>query len=138
MPESTRSSCRSASAALLLRGVPVLVVCAGALAQEAGPSGRDLAFRHCAVCHVIGDYNRFGGIDSTPSFQLLANMDDGPERFRSFFARRPHQSFVHLPDRSPPTDLPLNAPRVDLTYDQLDALVDFALTFRAPGSGSSP
>ncbi|MEM7750848.1 MAG: cytochrome c, partial [Pseudomonadota bacterium] len=34
-------------------------------------NGRKISETHCARCHVIGDYNKFGGIGSTPSFQLL-------------------------------------------------------------------
>lgn len=94
--------------------------------------GRALAQKHCAVCHVVGDFNRFGGIGSTPSFQLLASMQDGEERFRQFFARRPHPSFLSLPDREPPTDYPLNAPRVRLNYDDIDAIARFALTLKDP------
>ncbi len=58
--------------------------------------GRDLSISHCARCHVIGDYNKFGGIGSTPSFQLIAGMSDGLERFETFFERRPHPAFVRI------------------------------------------
>jgi mono/diheme cytochrome c family protein len=95
-------------------------------------NGRSLAQKHCAVCHVVGDYNKFGGIDSTPSFQLLASLRDGEERFRTFFARRPHPSFVYLPDQEPPTNLPLNAPPVRLSHEQVDDIVGFALTLKNP------
>ncbi len=95
-------------------------------------TGRALARSHCAVCHVIGDYNKFGGIGSTPSFQLLASMKDGAARFQTFYARRPHLSFVTLPDQKPPTNLPLNAPPVTLTYEQVDAIVRYGLTLKDP------
>ena len=48
-------------------------------------------------CHMIGDFNPFGGIGSTPSFQLLAMRDDWLERFQTFYERRPHPVFVRVP-----------------------------------------
>ena len=35
--------------------------------------GRKISQQHCSRCHVIGDFNKYGGIGSTPSFQSLAN-----------------------------------------------------------------
>ena len=49
---------------------------------------------HCSRCHVIDESNKFGGIGSTPSFQLILGMSDGLERFETFFERRPHPAFV--------------------------------------------
>ncbi len=100
--------------------------------------GRKLAQKHCAVCHVIGDYNKFGGIGSTPSFQLLASLRDGVERFQSFFARRPHPSFIFLPDQKPPTNLPLNAPPVRLNHSEVDAIVSYAKTLKDPRLAEPP
>lgn len=55
-----------------------------------------IAIKWCARCHVIGDYNRMGGIDSTPSFRLMANTKEWRDsylpRLRSFQDRRPHKS----------------------------------------------
>jgi len=42
-----------------------------------------MSLEHCARAHVIGDFNPFGGIGSTPSFQLLAKRDDWLERFQT-------------------------------------------------------
>ncbi len=112
--------------------VPAADVIKTARAQDDIDNGRALAIRHCANCHVIGDHNRFGGIGSTPSFQLLASMRDGDARFSTFFARRPHISFMFLPDREPPTDLPLNAPKVRLTYQDVSDIVAFGLTLKDP------
>ena len=59
--------------------------------------GREIAKEHCSRCHVIPHHNPFGGIGSTPSFNLLANLEDGLERFETFFDRRPHPNFVRIP-----------------------------------------
>lgn len=98
--------------------------------EDAVARGRALATKHCAVCHVVGDFNKFGGIGSTPSFRLLANMRDGAERFESFFARRPHTSFVFLPDHEPPTALPVTVPPLKLGYDDVKAISAFAATLK--------
>ena len=83
-------------------------------------NGRKIAETHCARCHVIGNYNKFGGIGSTPSFQLLVKRrPDYEARFETFFERPPHPAFVsikgfgrrmeHLPANAAPVELPLSA-----------------------------
>jgi mono/diheme cytochrome c family protein len=57
-------------------------------------NGEALAKRLCARCHVIGDYNRMGGIDSTPSFPLMAKRPEiFAHRIPTFQKRRPHPQF---------------------------------------------
>ena len=96
--------------------------------RESIERGRRLSYKYCAFCHVIGDFNRFGGIGSTPSFQLLASMRDGAERFATFHVRRPHPSFLFLPGQRPPTDLPLAVPAVKLTLEDIADIAAFAMT----------
>lgn len=83
-------------------------------------TGRKIAETHCARCHVIGNYNKFGGIGSTPSFQLLVKRrPDYIARFETFFERPPHPAFVsikgigrrmeYLPANAAPVELPLSA-----------------------------
>ena len=60
---------------------------AAAVAAGDREKGRDIARRHCARCHVIGDQDRMGGIGSTPSFPLLRRMGDWRERFGTFYNR---------------------------------------------------
>ena len=57
--------------------------------------GATLAFavENCALCHVIGDHNPSGGINSTPSFWIFARKPQiYSERLRTFDQRRPHIS----------------------------------------------
>lgn len=95
--------------------------------------GRALAKLHCTRCHVVGDYNKFGGIGSTPSFQLLVNaFDDWRERFDTFHVRRPHLSFVRVkgfpyPD---PKAYPPNATPVEINLDDVGAIRAFAETLK--------
>ena len=60
-----------------------------ALSEGNVANGQKISETHCARCHVIGDYNKFGGIGSTPSFQLLVKRrPDYEARFETFFERR--------------------------------------------------
>lgn len=85
---------------------------------------------HCSRCHVIPDHNAFGGIGSTPSFQLLADLDDGLERFDTFFARRPHPSIVRIAGVDPPTAQGTSMAPVLLKQDDIDDLVAYARRLR--------
>ena len=100
--------------------VALTAVADPAVADGDVEAGRKVAQQHCSRCHVIGNYNKYGGIGSTPSFQLLANsFPDYKDRFATFYARRPHPVFViiegygrHMPELPPnaaPVKLPLRA-----------------------------
>lgn len=87
--------------------------------------GQELAETHCARCHVVGNFNKFGGIGSTPSFQVIAGMKDGMERFQTFYERRPHPAFVTVPDvpkwsKAPPYAIPFT-----VTAEAIDDLLAF-------------
>lgn len=118
---------------IMLVGVPL----DAAWSRSKKPSlGETLAIKHCALCHVVGTFNKFGGIGSTPSFQSLASMKDGEERFVTFFVRRPHLSFVFLPGQAPPTGLPIPVPSVRLSDGDTRAIADFAMSLKDPRPGN--
>ena len=95
--------------------------------------GRDIAIQHCARCHVIGDFNRLGGIGSTPSFPWMANnMDDYVGRLQSFFLRRPHPVFVRVPGTPPPTNLPSYAAEFTMNPEDIENVVAFVRTLKTP------
>lgn len=80
---------------------------------------------------MVGDHNPMGGIDSTPSFQLLAKRrPDYVERFQTFYARRPHPVHVRVPGIPPLTDLPPNATPFTVTLEDVDDIVAFAKTLK--------
>ncbi len=55
--------------------------------------GRALAIDNCSQCHVIGDYNPYGGVNNSPSFYVFAERPEVyRERLRTFDQRRPHIS----------------------------------------------
>jgi hypothetical protein len=100
----------------------LLLVSLPAVADPAAADGdvgvdRKVAEQHFSRCHVIDDDNEYGGIGSTPSFQLLASsFPDYKNRFATFFARRPHPVFAiiesygrRMPER-PPNAAPVKLP----------------------------
>jgi len=94
-----------------------------------GPAakGETLAIEHCSRCHVIGPFNKFGGIGSTPSFPLIAGMKDGMDRFQTFFERRPHPAFVTIPGITTPGDTGYALP-FTVTTDTLGDLMAYVKT----------
>ncbi|MCG8354820.1 MAG: cytochrome c [Kiloniellales bacterium] len=64
-----------------------------ATAQAAGDSakGKETATAWCARCHVIGTFNKYGGINSTPSFFIMARKPEVySAKLLTFQERRPH------------------------------------------------
>ena len=47
-------------------------------------AGFELAKKYCARCHVIGEFNRLGGIGNTPSFPYMVKMLTGRNGFLRF------------------------------------------------------
>ncbi len=108
----------------------VLALTSGSQAAGDAKKGRDIAIAHCSRCHVVGDHNPFGGIGSTPSFQLLARRSDYLERFQTFFARRPHPVFVRVPDVPRWTEIPSHVAEFDVTPENIEDLIAFVETLR--------
>ncbi len=102
----------------------------GAHAAGDAKKGREISIRHCARCHVVGDYNRLGGIDSTPSFQLLARRADFVERLRTFYQRRPHPVFVRVPGVPRWSKQPPYATPFEVTPAQIDHIIAFVTTLK--------
>lgn len=114
-------------AVALLAVLPALAGAARAVQPNASVvAGRKLAIKHCARCHVIGDYNRLGGIGSTPSFQAMTTLDDYKERFKTFFQRRPHPVFVRVPGYPRWSNTLPYAPVFKITTKQINDILHFA------------
>ncbi len=94
-----------------------------AFADGNAVEGRKVSIIFCARCHVIGDYNRYGGIDSTPSFQLLARRDDVEDLVRTCDAR----PVPGVPRRS---NAPAYASEFMVTPGDIENLVVFVLTHK--------
>lgn len=104
---------------------------AAAQAEGEAAKGREIAVNHCARCHVIPDYNPYGGINSTPSFRLLARRDDYLERLQSFYARPPHPVFVRVSGVPAPTEEPAFVAPIEVSPEQIDDLIAFVEAIRA-------
>lgn len=92
--------------------------------------GRKVSELHCARCHVAGDCNPYGGINSTLSFQLLAKRGDWLERFSTFFERRPHPVFVRVPNGERWTKLPSHVAEFNVTPENIKDIIAFIKTLR--------
>ena len=119
---------------IALAHVLLVAGAASASAAENGniKKGQSIAEKHCTRCHVVGNFNPTGGISSTPSFQLLVKRrPDYKERFRTFFARRPHPAFLSIKGigRIRP-DLPPNAQPVELTEEDVLDVAAFIETLK--------
>jgi len=108
-----------------------MTVLAGGVHAGGDPkNGREISIKHCSRCHVIGDYNRFGGIGSTPSFQWLTKVPDYEDRLRTFYARPPHPAYVRVPGVPPLTDLPPFITPLTVTGKEIEDIVAFVKTLK--------
>ncbi len=90
--------------------------------------GRELSIKRCSRCHVVGDYNRMGGIGSTPSFQWLTQLGDYETRLRTFYSRPPHPVFARFPGYPRWSQAPSPLPEFDITAGQIEDIVAFVRT----------
>ena len=93
----------------------VLLTSAQPASAADAAKGRVLAERHCSRCHVVGDFNPHGGIGSTPSLQWIKKLADWPDRFQTFYVRRPHLAFIKVAGLAPLTKLPPYATPIEIT-----------------------
>jgi len=101
--------------------------------------GERLALLHCGRCHVVSEANRFGGIDSTPSFAALRSLADWSEKLSTFWTASPHAAVVQIagvtepfpPERPPPI-----AP-VELTIEEVEAIQAFIETIEPKELGGA-
>jgi mono/diheme cytochrome c family protein len=103
-PRSTRKDDRDVRCFWQLMAVLIsLTVADTAHAEGDRVRGRELAIAKCFQCHVIGDYNPYGGVSNSPSFYIFSErLEVYRERLQTFDQRRPHLS---RDLRLPPKDL---------------------------------
>jgi len=107
-----------------------MIAATGARAGSDPKKGREIAIKHCSRCHVIGNYNRFGGTGNTPSFQWLTKVRDYEERMRTFYARPPHPEYVRVPGVPPLTKLPPTVTPFTITEKEIEDLLAFVKTLK--------
>ena len=121
--------------AALIRGVllPLAVMVPGIAAADV-ERGREVAATHCTRCHVVGDINPYGGIESTPSFIGMKRLADWERRYAEFYILPPHPALVRIEEVSPERDeeRPAFVTEIVLTLDDVDAILAFVKTLPAP------
>ena len=88
--------------------------------------GFKLARQYCSRCHVIGDYNRMGGIGNSPSFAWMVKSADWRERFQTFYARRPHPVFVRVPGYARWSNVEPYYPPFEILLSEIDLITEYA------------
>jgi mono/diheme cytochrome c family protein len=88
--------------------------------------GFELARQYCSRCHVIGDYNRMGGIGNSPSFAWMVKSADWRERFQTFYARRPHPVFVRVPGYARWSNVEPYYPPFEILLSEIDLITEYA------------
>ena len=96
------------------------------LADAQTEHGFELAKQYCSRCHVIGDYNRMGGIGNSPSFSWMVKSADWRERFQTFYTRRPHPVFVRVPGYAPWSDVEPYYPPFEILLSEIELITEYA------------
>ncbi|MFB0993147.1 MAG: hypothetical protein QMB78_13265, partial [Rhodospirillales bacterium] len=65
---------------------------------------------------------------STSSFRGVRVMEDGMERFQTFYTRRPHPAFVRVPDVPERSNVSAYATEFTVTPEAIDDLLAFVKT----------
>jgi len=106
----------------------ILIFCTpfATLADTQIERGFELARQYCSRCHVIGDYNRLGGIGNSPSFAWMVKSADWRERFQTFYARRPHPVFVRVPGYARWSNVEPYYPPFEILLDEIDLITEYA------------
>ena len=96
--------------------------------------GREVAATHCTRCHVVGDINPYGGIESTPSFIGMKYLADWERRFEEFYVLPPHPALVRISDVSAERsdERPAFVHEIVLTLEDVDAILAFVRTLPSP------
>lgn len=102
----------------------------GSFADGDAANGRRIAETHCQRCHVVSPENRLAGINSTPSFMILASLRDWEERFLSFFERPPHPVMVRVPGVPRKSAEPATIAEFEVTPEGVADLAAYAASLR--------
>ena len=97
---------------------------------DTAEEGFELSVRYCSRCHVIGDFNRLGGIGNSPSFTWMVKSDDWRERFMTFYMRRPHPVFARVPGYPLWSNSDPYYPPFEVTLEEIEAITEYAGTLQ--------
>ena len=121
--------------AIVLALVPVAAP--AATSGKGWAPGEKLTMVNCGRCHVIGPRNRWGGVDSTPSFAAIRALPHWEDLMKTFWSRPPHKSFTQVEGLTEPftDELPARLHPIKLTLKELDEIVDYAKTVKPADLG---
>ena len=129
MPAGLTNNWRRLMAVLTLGSLGPAAAAVPAYAGDVA-KGRELARQHCTRCHIVAGMNTVS-IGSTPSFTTIVNStSDSADRFRSFYALRPHPAFVRIKGVAPLNDIPSPIAPIHLTSEEVENIADFAATLK--------
>lgn len=99
--------------------------------------GHEVSRSKCTRCHAVDAATRGFGIGSAPSFGVLRALPDWEERFSAFYVLNPHPSFTQIADLTAPfpIDRPSPIVPVEMTVDELEALMAYVSTMAAANLG---
>ena len=117
-------------------GAALLMAMMGAAAPASADvdRGREVAATHCTRCHVVGDINPYGGIESTPSFIGMKYLADWERRFEEFYILPPHPALVRIDEVTAERsdDRPAFVHEIVLTLEDVDDILNFVRTLPSP------
>jgi len=92
--------------------------------------GEDVSIRKCGRCHLVSEKNKYGGIESTPSFPALRTLKDWREKFAVFWTLNPHPSFTQIEEITEPFDpaYPPHIYPIFLTIEEVENIGAFMET----------
>ena len=99
--------------------------------------GEDVSIRKCGRCHLVSEKNKYGGIESTPSFAALRTLNDWREKFAVFWTLNPHPSFTQIEDITEPFDpaYPPHIYPIFLTIEEVENIGAFMETIEPADLG---
>ena len=113
-----------------LAGTVLLCLATESAKTDTAVEGFELSVRYCSRCHVIGDFNRLGGIGNSPSFTWMVKSDDWRERFTTFYMRRPHPVFARVPGYPLWSNSDPYYPPFEVTLEEIEAITEYAGTLQ--------
>ncbi len=102
-------------------------------------AGHKVSREKCTRCHAVDDATRGWGIGSTPSFSVLRALPDWEGRFAAFYALNPHPAFTQITEVTDPfpVDRPSPISPIELSLDELEALLAYVGAMRAADLGKA-
>ncbi len=114
----------------LMAAAGLLFLATESAKTDTAVEGFELSVRYCSRCHVIGDFNRLGGIGNSPSFNWMVKSDDWRERFMTFYTRRPHPVFARVPGYPLWSNSDPYYPPFEVTLEEIEAITEYAGTLQ--------